>query len=446
MVHTFRNLGKIFLLDVESGSVFEIDELTERIIKEMLSPLATAKGDFSSYSESDIAEAKAEIAQLKKEGILFAEPLAHPEPEYKGVVKALCLNVAHVCNLRCSYCFAGDGEYGASGVMSEATAKNAIDFLIKRSGSRKQLEVDFFGGEPLLNMDVVKATIDYANAAGEKAGKRFRFTVTTNAVTLDDKTADYFNEVMFNVVLSIDGRKEVHDKLRKDAYGRGSYDVALANAKRFALRRGDKSYYVRGTFTADNLDFASDVLSLNDNGFAEISLEPVVLQGSSPLALKREHLPLLTGQYEILAGEYLKRRRQGKKFNFFHFNIDLYNGPCAAKRLVGCNAGDEYLAVSPGGEIYPCHRFDGDRKFLIGNVNTGEFDGRAPKLFAETNLTKKDGCNECWAKYHCSGGCAANSIQLCGDIKKPYAVGCELMKKRVECALALACIESGSRG
>lgn len=442
MVHTFRALGKIFLLDVESGSVFEIDELTEKLIKEKISPLAIAKGDFSSYDKADIDDALSEIDELIAEGVLFSKAHKHPEPVYKGVVKALCLNIAHICNLRCSYCFAGDGAYGTHGVMDEHTAKNAIDFLLKRSGGRKQLEVDFFGGEPLLNMPVIKSTIDYANTEAEKLGKKFRFTITTNAYALTDELTEYFNEKFYNVVLSIDGRKNVHDAVRKDASGRGTYDTVIANIARFVEKRGDKSYYVRGTFTADNLDFARDVMALNDSGFGEISLEPVVLDDSDALALKPAHVKALAAQYEILAEEYIKRRKSGRKFNFFHFNIDIYNGPCASKRLVGCNAGDEYLAVSPDGSIYPCHRFDGNKEYVIGNVNTGHFDEKLPRFFASTNLTKKEDCNECWAKYYCSGGCAANSIFLCGDIKKPYKVGCELMKKRVECSLAVNCIEN----
>ena len=442
MVHTFRCLGRIFLLDVESGSIFEIDELTETLIEEMISPLANAKGDFSRYSRLEIAEAKAEIDALIKEGVLFSAMPAHPEPVYRGVVKALCLNIAHVCNLRCTYCFAGDGQYGGAGIMDKGTAINAIDFLIAKSGSRKQLEVDFFGGEPLLNMDVVRAVVDYAPAAAKKAGKEIRFTITTNAYSLTDELIAYFNEHMYNVVLSIDGRKLTHDRLRKNADGQGSFDKVLSNARRFAERRGDKSYYVRGTFTSENIDFGADAVALNDYGFGDISLEPVVLSDGDGLSLKSEHLPELCRQYEALAEEYLRRRQAGRRFNFFHFNIDIYNGPCAAKRLVGCNAGDEYLAVSPDGSIYPCHRFDGNKDYVIGNVNDGVFDDSLPRFFASTNLTKKEGCNECWAKYYCSGGCGANSILFCGDIKKPYEIGCVLMKKRVECALSINCIEN----
>lgn len=441
MVHVYRCLGRHFALDVESGSLFEVDEPTARLI-EKRSPLATAKGDFSRYTSEEIAEANAEIDELIRDGVLFSPEPVHPEPVYKGIVKALCLNIAHGCNLRCRYCFAEDGQYhGDLDFMSAETAKNAIDFLIAKSGSRRRLEVDFFGGEPLLNMEAVRQTIAYARSVEKAAGKDFRFTITTNAVALTDELISYFNEEMYNVVLSIDGRKEVHDRMRPDAGGKGSFDRALANALKLVKSRGDKSYYVRGTFTAANLDFAKDALALNDYGFGQVSLEPVVLPDVDPFALKKEHVEGLKEQYELLAEEYLKRRAAGKEFGFFHFNIDIYHGPCAAKRLVGCNAGDEYLAVAPNGNIYPCHRFDGLEGYVIGNVNDGTFDPTLPQMFATTNLTKKEACNDCWAKYYCSGGCAANSILMCGGIKKPYEIGCELMKKRVECALAVAAIE-----
>ncbi len=445
MVHVFKCLGRHFALDVESGSLFEVDELTADLI-EKRSPLAKAKGDFSRYSETEIAEAEREIDELVKSGVLFTPAPVHPEPVYKGVVKALCLNIAHGCNLRCRYCFAGDGQYhGSVDFMSPETAIKAIDFLIAKSGTRKRLEVDFFGGEPLLNMKAVRAAIDHARAVEKQAGKEFRFTITTNASLLTDELIEYFNREMYNVVLSIDGRKDVHDYMRPTASGEGSFDKALENSLKLVRARGDKSYYVRGTFTSRNLDFAKDVLALNDYGFGQVSLEPVVLPSDDPLALKEEHIETLKEQYEILAREYISRRASGKEFGFFHFNIDIYNGPCASKRLVGCNAGDEYLAVAPNGNIYPCHRFDGMEDYIIGNVCDGNFDETLPNLFATTNLTKKEGCNDCWAKYYCSGGCAANSIQICGGIKKQYKLGCELMKKRVECALAIGAIESGEQ-
>ena len=438
MVHVYKCLGRWFVLDVESGSFFETDERTAKLIEERRSPVACARGDLS----NEDAEINAEIDELVRDGVLFSPEPEHPEPVYKGIVKALCLNIAHGCNLRCKYCFAEDGQYhGKVDFMSADTAKKAIDFLISKSGPRRRLEVDFFGGEPTLNMDAVRAAIDYARSVERNAGKEFRFTITTNAYALSDELIDYFNREMYNVVLSIDGRKSVHDRVRKDAAGKGSFDRVLENARRLVERRGDKSYYVRGTFTAANRDFARDVLALNDYGFGQVSLEPVVLSDDDPLALKPEHVEELRSQYEILAAEYLRRRASGREFGFFHFNVDIYNGPCAAKRLVGCNAGDEYLAVAPDGNIYPCHRFDGMPDYVIGNVNDGSFDERLPRTFNSCNLTKKEKCPDCWAKYYCSGGCAANSIFFGGGITKPYEIGCELMKKRVECALAIAAIE-----
>lgn len=442
MVHVYECLGRRFVLDVESGSFFEVDERTAELIKNRISPVADARGDFS----NEDAEIESEIDALIGNGVLFSPEPVHPEPVYKGIVKALCLNITHGCNLRCTYCFAGDGKYhGKADLMSADTARNALDFLVARSGPRRRLEVDFFGGEPLLNMGAVKAAVEYARSIEKQAGKEFRFTITTNALALTDELIDYFNEEMYNVVISIDGRKKVHDYVRKDAAGNGSFDRILANAKKFVEKRGDKSYYVRGTFTAANPDFAADVLALNDYGFGQISLEPVVLDPKDALALKDYQIEALKEQYEILAAEYIKRRAAGREFGFFHFNVDIYNGPCASKRLVGCNAGDEYLAVSPNGNIYPCHRFDGLPEYVIGNVNDGSFDDRLPRLFNSVNLTKKEKCNECWAKYHCSGGCAANSIFFAGGITKPYEISCELMKKRVECALAIAAIENGGR-
>ena len=447
MVHTFECLGQHYLLDVESGSIFRTDELTARLIEKRISPLADAKGDFSRYGEAEIAEAEREIDELIKAGVLFTPEPEHPEPLYKGVVKALCLNIVHGCNLRCRYCFAGDGQYhGNVDLMTPEVARKAIDFLIEKSGPRKRLEVDFFGGEPLLDMEAVKATVDYARSVEKAAGKEFRFTITTNAVALTDEDIGYINREMYNVVLSIDGRKSVHDAVRKDAGGNGSFDRVLANALKLVRARDpQKSYYVRGTFTAANPDFAADALALNDYGFGQVSLEPVVLPDGDPLALREDMIDGLKEQYEILAREYLRRREEGREFGFFHFNIDIYNGPCAAKRLVGCNAGDEYLAIAPNGDIFPCHRFDGEAGYKIGNVVDGTFDERLPMFFATTNLTKKETCPDCWAKYYCSGGCAANSIQMCGDIHKPYRLGCELMKKRVECALAIAVTESAAK-
>ncbi len=441
MVHTFKCLDRYFALDVESGSVFEIDELTKEII-DSYPPLVTAKGAFSCYSQKEVDEARAEVNELIKEHILFTPAVSHKPPKYAGIIKSMCLNVSHNCSLRCEYCFADGGSYKTERQnMSFEVAKAAIDLLIKKSGTRRNLEVDFFGGEPLLNMDVVKKTVEYGRSKEAEHGKNFRFTITTNAYSLPDEDIDFFNKEMFNVVLSIDGRKEVHNRVRKTALGGDSFDEALNNALRFRASRGDKQYYIRGTFTALNKDFAADALFLNDMGFDQISLEPVVLPSSHRLAIHESDVPELVEQYELLAREYIKRRKTNKWFNFFHFMIDISGGPCEAKRLVGCGAGNEYIAVAPNGNIYPCHQFDGKPEYVIGNVLSGEFDETLPKKFASCNLTTKPKCSECWAKYYCSGGCAANSVNFCGDINTPYTITCELMKKRVECAIAIKSIE-----
>ena len=441
MVHTFRCLERIFALDVESGSVFEIDDLTEKLIKQEISP-QDFKGDFSRYSEAEIKEAKDELASLKNEGVLFAPTPKYPKTSYKGIIKAMCLNISHGCNLNCTYCFAGGGKYNtAEAHMSFEVAKAAIDFLVAKSGNRKFLEVDFFGGEPLLNFDVVRRTVEYARGLENKVNKKFKFTITTNALALNDELIDFFNKEMYNVVISIDGRKDVHNSVRKTVGGKDSFDIILKNALAFRQKRGDGQYYIRGTFTSNNLDFSKDALALNDFGFDQISLEPVVLSDDNPLAIRKEHLDKLVEHSEILAKEYVERRKTDKWFNFFHFMIDISGGPCQSKRLVGCGAGNDYICVAPNGGIYPCHQFDGKEDYRIGSVLDGSFDTRLPEIFTASNLTTKPECLDCWAKYYCSGGCSANSINFCGDIKKPYTITCALMKKRVECAIAINAVE-----
>lgn len=439
MVHLFKCLGHDFCLDVESGTIIKVDKAAKKVIEDMLSPNANS-GDF--VHDLEYNEAKEEIDNLVSNGLLFSKGQKPPKTEYSGIVKALCLNVSHKCNLRCSYCFADGGSYsGERKNMSKEVARAAIDFLIKKSGSRKNLEVDFFGGEPLLNMDVVKDTIDYARFLEKQYNKNFRFTITTNGLLLTDEFIDYFNKEMHNVVISIDGRENVHNSVRKDINGRDSFLNTLKAAKRFKEARGNKSYYIRGTFTALNKDFSSDALVLNDYGFDQISLEPVALPDGHPLALSKKDLPQLLNQYEVLAEEYIKRRKGEKWFNFFHFSIDPSGGPCLKKRITGCGAGTEYLAIGPDGDIYPCHRFDGKSEYKIGNVLDNSFDQTLPKSFAGSNLYTKKHCNDCFCKYYCSGGCAANSIEFGGGIDKPYEIGCELMKKRVEAALAIYALE-----
>lgn len=442
MVHAFDCLGHSFLLDVESGSVFIVDSLIKSLIECGDSPIDLSKGEFSSYSESEIQEAKAEIEELRKEGILFVSEPEHKAPVYNGIVKAMCLNISHLCNLRCEYCFADGGSYcGQATNMSFEVAKKAVDFLVEKSGSRRNLEIDFFGGEPLLNLEVVKKTVAYARSLEKSRNKNFRFTITTNAMLLDDAAIEFFNKEMYNVVVSIDGRKEVHNSVRKTATGEESFDKAMANALNFKKKRVGQ-YYVRGTFTALNKDFSKDVLYLNDMGFDQISIEPVVLPENHRLALKKEDIPELISEYDRLVEEYYKRRRDDEKwFNFFHFMLDIYHGPCETKRLVGCGAGNEYVCVSPSGDIYPCHQFDGDASYKLGNVLEGTFETQIPEKFAKNNLLTKEDCSKCWAKYYCSGGCAANAIRYCGDINKPYKMTCDLMRKRIECAIAINSLE-----
>lgn len=442
MVHTFHCLGKVFLVDVESGSIYEIDELTEKLINRKISPDSYPEGEFLCYSEQDIADAQREIDELTRQGLLFSPEGEHKPAVYSGIIKSMCLNVSHLCNLRCEYCFADGGTYnGAAENMSLDVALKAIDMIVSKSANRHNLEVDFFGGEPLLNFDVVKKTVEYARSIEKAHNKNFRFTITTNAMLLNDEIIDFFNKEMYNVVVSIDGRRSVHDCVRKTASGKGSFDTAIKNALRFKqLRKGQ--YYIRGTYTALNKDFSKDVLFLNDLGFDQLSIEPVVLPENNRLAIKKEDIEQLKAEYDKLAEAYVERRKGEKWFNFFHFMLDIYNGPCESKRLVGCGAGNDYVAVAPNGNIYPCHQFDGEKDYVIGNVLDGSFNTEIPKFFAENNLLKKDKCRNCWAKYYCSGGCAANAIKYGGGINKPYELSCELMRKRIECAIAVNCVEN----
>lgn len=442
MVHTFHCLGKVFLVDVESGSIYEIDELTEKLINRKISPDSYPEGEFLCYSEQDIADAQREIDELTRQGLLFSPEGEHKPAVYSGIIKSMCLNVSHLCNLRCEYCFADGGTYnGAAENMSFDVALKAIDMIVSKSANRHNLEVDFFGGEPLLNFDVVKKTVEYARSIEKAHNKNFRFTITTNAMLLNDEIIDFFNKEMYNVVVSIDGRRSVHDCVRKTASGKGSFDTAIKNALRFKqLRKGQ--YYIRGTYTALNKDFSKDVLFLNDLGFDQLSIEPVVLPENHRLAIKKEDIEQLKAEYDKLAEAYVERRKGEKWFNFFHFMLDIYNGPCESKRLVGCGAGNDYVAVAPNGNIYPCHQFDGEKDYVIGNVLDGSFNTEIPKFFAENNLLKKDKCRNCWAKYYCSGGCAANAIKYGGGINKPYELSCELMRKRIECAIAVNCVEN----
>lgn len=437
MVHCFSFDNDYYLYDVTSGSLHKCDALTCQVINKMQG----LPYDFGGVEESVIREIEGEINELKAEGLLMKEDVnvAPPKSEH---VKALCLHICHDCNLRCKYCFAGTGDYkGHREFMSEEVALKAVDFLIENSGNRKILEMDFFGGEPLLNFDVVKKTVEYANEKASALGKKFLFTMTTNGVLLRGEIADWLNENMENVVLSLDGRQEIHDDVRKTVNGKGSFEVIIQNFKDFVAKRGDKSYYIRGTFTNKNLDFAKDVLFMADSGFKEISLEPVVLEKGHELAITEEMLPEIKEEYKRLAREYIKRRKEGNGFHFFHFTIDLEGGPCLAKRVNACGAGNEYFSVTPVGDIYPCHQFADKPEFYMGNVFEGKINEEIRAKFKNSSLFTREGCEDCFARYHCSGGCAANNYAFNGDINKPYKQTCEMLKARTECAMHILSVE-----
>lgn len=444
MVHQYKNNGYNIVLDVNSGAVHVVDDVMYDVIpmfeehkKEEI--VHSLKGK---YKEADIEEAWEEVKELAEDDQLFTKD------EYEGyidqfktrptVVKALCLHIAHDCNLACRYCFAEEGEYhGRREVMTFEVGKAALDFLIANSGNRRNLEVDFFGGEPLMNFDVVKQLVAYGREQEKIHNKNFRFTLTTNGVLLNDDIMEFANKEMGNVVLSIDGRKEVHDYMRPFRKGAGSYDLIVPKFQKFAESRNQDKYYVRGTFTHNNLDFSKDVLHLADLGFKQISVEPVVAQPTEDYALKEEDLPQLFEEYDKLAVEMIKRHKEGKDFNFFHFMIDLEGGPCVAKRLSGCGSGTEYLAVTPWGDFYPCHQFVGNEKFLMGNVYEGIKNTELQSEFKCCNVYAKEKCKNCFARFYCSGGCAANSYNFHGSITDAYDIGCELEKKRVECAIMI---------
>ena len=443
MVHCFNMHGVNIALDVNSGAVHVLDDAAYAVLggfnPDGKKDVGRLKELESRYTGQVLNEALEEIDGLIKDNMLFTED---PYGEYvdkwgkQTVVKALCLHIAHDCNLRCRYCFAGTGEYlGKRSMMSPDVGRKSIDFLIENSGSRRNLEVDFFGGEPLMNFETVKEIVRYARSKEEASGKHFRFTITTNIILLDREKRDFINENMHNVVLSIDGRREINDAMRKRVDGTGCYDRILPLAKSMVEERQGRSYYIRGTFTRNNLDFGEDVLHLADEGFDQISVEPVVASADSGLDIREEDVPEACAEYERLAKEYFERRRSGKGFNFFHFMLDLEGGPCAAKRFRGCGSGTEYLAVTPDGELYPCHQFVGHGEFLLGSVLGGLSGNNVRELFRSVNVDSKPECRVCWAKFYCSGGCAANAHKFNHDIGKPYKVGCELEKKRIECAL-----------
>lgn len=435
MVHVFSYRDKHYIFDTGSSSLHECDEKAALLLREKLGE----KADTSGISAEERAAYEQDFEELKQAGLLFC-PEVKAAPAKSDEVKALCLHVCHDCNLRCRYCFADEGAYHAKReFMSLETAKAAIDFLIENSGNRKILETDFFGGEPLMNFDVVKQTVYYAKEQAAKRGKKFLFTLTTNGLLLKDDVAKFLNEEMENVVLSIDGRKEVHDAVRKTANGKGSFDLVIENLKNFVKIRGNKSYYVRGTFTAKNLDFSKDVLFLADNGFDSISLEPVVTD-IPDLAITKEDLSRICDEYDVLCDKYLEREAEGKGFNFFHFNVDLEGGPCLSKRVSACGAGNEYFSVVPNGDIYPCHQFAGDKEFRMGSVFEGKLDKTIRDRFKNSCLFTRKKCENCFAKFICSGGCSANNYHFNGDVNEPYEITCEMMKKRIEDAMHILAV------
>ena len=447
MIHCYKLGGLNIVLDICSGSVHAVDEVAYDIInmyesntREEITDCILNKYD---VTNEDISDCFDDIEELKNQGKLFTpdtfEPMADTlKKKTSGVVKALCLHVAHICNLNCSYCFASQGKYhGDRAVMSYEVGKRALDFLIENSKGRTNLEVDFFGGEPLMNFDVVKQLVTYARSREKECKKNFRFTLTTNGMLINDDVIDFANREMSNVVLSLDGRREIHDRYRVDYNGKGSYDTIVPKFLKLVEKRQGKNYYMRGTFTHANPDFLEDIKQMLSLGFKELSMEPVVCAPNDPSALTQEDLPIVLEQYEKLAQMMLERHRKGDPFTFYHYMIDLKAGPCIYKRISGCGSGTEYMAVTPWGDLYPCHQFVGDEKFKLGNIFDGVTNTDVQNEFASTNVYSREDCKDCWAKLYCSGGCAANAYHATGSVRGIYKDGCELFKKRMECAIML---------
>ena len=451
MIHCYKLGGLNIVIDVYSGAVHVVDEVAYDIIEmyesktraEIVDEILTKYADNADVTKEEVEECIDAVEELKAAGQLFAEDKFSPiagdlKQKTAGVVKALCLHVAHTCNLNCAYCFASQGKYhGDKDVMSLEVGKRALDFLIENSGTRTNLEVDFFGGEPLMNFDVVKELVAYARVREKEAGKNFRFTLTTNGVLVDDDVIDFANREMSNVVLSLDGRREVHDLFRVDFAGQGSWDKIVPKFQKFVEARGNKNYYMRGTFTHANPDFLEDIKEMLSLGFTELSMEPVVCADTDPSALTEEDLPVVLEQYEKLAELMLDRHRAGKPFTFYHYMIDLKGGPCIYKRVSGCGSGTEYMAVTPWGDLYPCHQFVGEEQFKLGDIWTGVTNKEVLNDFASCNVYSRPECSDCWAKLYCSGGCAANAYHATGSVKGIYEYGCKLFRKRMECAIML---------
>ena len=457
MIHQYKNNGYNIVLDVNSGSVHVVDDMCYDIIAQLdkqnveenqgiLEESSTLEGVKEAlkdcYPEAEIEEALEDIKELTKAGQLCTKDIYEQYigdvKKRKTVVKALCLHIAHDCNLACKYCFAEEGEYhGRRALMSFEVGKKALDFLIANSGNRRNLEVDFFGGEPLMNWQVVKDLVAYGREQEKIHDKNFRFTVTTNGVLLNDEIQEFINQEMDNVVLSLDGRKEVNDHMRPFRNGKGSYDLIVPKFQKLAESRDQQKYYIRGTFTRENLDFSKDVLHFADLGFEQISIEPVVGEDSDFYSIKEEDLPKIFEEYDILAKELIQREKEGRGVNFFHFMIDLEGGPCISKRLSGCGSGTEYLAVTPWGDLYPCHQFVGDEAFLMGNVDEGITKPEIAEEFRGCSVYSKEKCKNCFAKFYCSGGCMANAHKFHGSIHNTYDIGCEMERKRIECAIMM---------
>ena len=449
MIHQYKLGGYNIVLDVCSGAVHMVDDVAYDIISMFETDsrddiIAAMNKKYADIPLSDIEECYAQVQALKDDGQLFTpdnfEPMAGSlKQKTAGVVKALCLHIAHTCNLNCSYCFASQGKYhGERALMSFEVGKRALDFLVENSGSRRNLEVDFFGGEPLMNFQVVKDLVAYARGIEKEKGKNFRFTLTTNGILIDDDVIDFANKECSNVVLSLDGRKEIHDRFRVDYKGNGSFDKIVPKFQKLVEARGGKNYYMRGTFTHANPDFLNDIKQMLDLGFNELSMEPVVCAVGDPSALTEEDLPVIMRQYEELAELMLKRDKEGKPFTFYHYMIDLEGGPCIYKRISGCGSGTEYMAVTPSGDLYPCHQFVGEEKFRLGNIWDGVTNTDVRREFANCNVYAHPECRDCWARLYCSGGCAANAYHSTGSVTGVYEYGCKLFRKRMECAIAVA--------
>lgn len=457
MIHQYQLNGYNIVLDVYSGSVHAVDELAYDAIamvdkgesaETITAALLEKYADHPEVTAEEIAQCLEDIETLRQQGRLFTpDTYADKAFDFKNrstVVKALCLHVAHTCNLNCSYCFAAQGKFhGRAGLMSFETGKQALDFLVANSGTRRNLEVDFFGGEPLMNFEVCKQLVAYARSIEKEKGKNFRFTLTTNGIGITDEVIEWANKECYNVVLSLDGRKEVNDRFRVDIKGGGSYDRIVPKFQKLVEARGGTGYYMRGTFTHHNTDFTNDLFHMADDlGFSELSMEPVVADPSSPEALTEEDLPVLFQQYELLAKDMLRREKEGKPITFYHYMIDLKHGPCIYKRISGCGSGTEYMAVTPWGDLYPCHQFVGEEKYKLGNVWDGVTNTALRDEFKLCNVYARPDCADCWARLYCSGGCAANALHATGDIHGIYEYGCRVFRKRIECALMMKVAEA----